>query len=164
MAWKDYGFDPATQKMKASFFGIGSFLLVANLFHENSLYKEAKDTYRQETILNTATSLSSPFVFTPALYTYTRAEAAGADYQTAANRANFSILALVGFMAMNLLDVSFFGNITTFNPFLKEPTAFLRGRIQSNHRKLAGQNGQRGRLKLIFVLVDARFGSAHRAD
>jgi hypothetical protein len=148
---KDYGFDPATQKMKASFFGIGSFLLVANLVHENSLYKEAKDTYKQETILNTATSLSSPFVFTPALYTYTRAEAAGADYQTAANRANFSILALVGFMAMNLLDVSFFGNITTFNPFLKEaPTAFLRGEFKVTTEKLAGQNGQRGEIEILF--------------
>ena len=126
-------------------------LLVANLFHENSLYKEAKDTYKQETILNTATSLSSPFVFTPALYTYTRAEAAGADYQTAANRANFSILALVGFMAMNLLDVSFFGNITTFNPFLKEaPTAFLRGEFKVTTEKLAGQNGQRGEIEILF--------------
>lgn len=120
VAWEGLWIWPGDSEDESLFLWNRFFLISRKSFHENSLYKEAKDTYRQETILNTATSLSSPFVFTPALYTYTRAEAAGADYQTAANRANFSILALVGFMAMNLLDVSFFGNITTFNPFLKK--------------------------------------------
>ena len=137
--------------MKASFFGIGSFVLLANLHHENVLYKEAKANYEQETILNTMTSLNSPFVFTPALYTYTRAEAASADYQTAANRANLSIIALVGFMTLNLLDVSFFGNITVFNPFLKEaPTAYMKGEFRVAPEAIAGQKGQRGEFEILF--------------
>ena len=52
---------------------------------------------------------------------------------------------------MNLLDVSFFGNITTFNPFLKEaPTAFLRGEFKVTTEKLADQNGQRGEIEILF--------------
>ncbi len=149
---KDYGFDPSTQKMKASFFGIGSILLLANLYHENNLYKEAKENYKQESMLNVVTSTSSPFVFAPALYTFTRVETASTEYQTASNRANLSVIALLGFMTLNLLDVSFFGNITTFNPFLKEtPTAYIRGEFKVTTEKFFGQTGERGEVEIRFA-------------
>ncbi|MCB1176829.1 MAG: caspase family protein [Leptospiraceae bacterium] len=117
---KDYGFDPGTQKLKSFFFLGGTILLGANLYNETKNYNSSKSDYNLKGNINSLVNATNPFLSTEGLATYTIWQESGVTHKNFTNRANLSIYALGGFFLLNILDVLFMGNISVFNPMLKE--------------------------------------------